>query len=188
MKEYFFYHTLDECECGKKVYSMVERITVGTGVSDPKKERSIDLNNELQLLFVCSQGKCSYRKSVPQIIRSRREGIQCVCWRSIAYNPETCVFLCPMLGGGCGVCFHEMDSLTYVHTEQAKSACEDNAWVTLVHKARKVCDDKPGILKYKLNESNMHGELVYECRVNNNCKQVLHDILSPALLYDNTII
>jgi hypothetical protein len=76
---------------------VVERITVGTGVSDPTKERSIDLNNELQLLFVCSQGKCSYRKSVPQIIRSRREGIRCVCSRSIAYDPKTCVFSCPVV-------------------------------------------------------------------------------------------
>jgi hypothetical protein len=68
MKEYFAFYTPDKCECGKKVHSVVERITVGTGVSDPTKERSIDLNNELQLLFVCAQGKCSYRKSVPQII------------------------------------------------------------------------------------------------------------------------
>ena len=190
MKEYFSFYTADKCECGKKVHSVVERITVGTGVSDPTKERSIDLNNELQLLFVCSQGKCSYRKSVPQIMRSRREGIRCVCSRSIAYNPETCVFSCPAMlgGGGCGVCFHEMDSLTYVHTEQAKTACEDHAWLMLARKARKVCQDKPGILKYRLDESNMHGELVYECAMNNSCRQFLRDILSPNLLYNNTII
>jgi hypothetical protein len=45
MKEYMFYHTLDKCECGKDVHSVLERITAGTGVGDPTKERSIDLNN-----------------------------------------------------------------------------------------------------------------------------------------------
>jgi hypothetical protein len=79
MKEYMFYHTLDKCECGKDVHSVLERITAGTGVGDPTKERSINLNNELQLLFVCSTGQCSYRKSVPQIVITRREGICCVC-------------------------------------------------------------------------------------------------------------
>jgi hypothetical protein len=91
-------------------------------------------------------------------------------------------------GGGCGVFFHEMDSLTYVHTEQAKTASEDHAWLMLARKARKVCQNKPGILKYRLNESNMHGELIYECGINNSCRQVLRGILSPNLLYNNTII
>ena len=190
MKEYLFFHKLDKCECGQKVYAVVERVTAGVGVSDPTKERSIDLNNELQLLFVCSQGKCSYRKSIPQIVHTRSERIRCVCSRSIVYNPETCVFSCPVMleGGGCGVCFHEMDSLTYVHTEQAKTACEDHAWLMLANKARKVCQNKPGILKYRLEEPKMCGELVYECGLNNSCRQILRDIVSPNLLYNNTII
>ena len=189
MKEYLFFHRLDKCECGLKVYAVVERITVGVGVSDPTKERSIDLNNELQLLFVCSQGKCLYRKSIPQIVQTRCERIRCACSRSIVYNPETCVYSCPTMvnGGGCGVCFHEMDSLTYVHTEQAKTACEDHAWLMLPRKARQVCHNKPGIIKYRL-ESNMCGELVYECGLNNSCRQILRNILSPTLLYNNTII
>jgi hypothetical protein len=190
MKEYFSFYTPNKCECDKKAHAVVERITVGMGVTDPIKERSIDLNNELQLLFVCSQKKCSYRRSVPQIVRSCREGIQCVCSRSIAYNSDTCVFSCPAMlgGGGCGVCFHEMDSLTYVHTQQAKTASEDHAWLMLACKARKVCQNKPGILKYRLNESNMHGELVYECGINKSCRQVLRDILSPTLLCNGTVI
>ena len=190
MKEYIFFHTPEKCECNKKAQIILERITAGSGVADPTKERSIDLNNELQLLFVCSQGKCLYRKSVPQIIRGTREGIRCVCSRFIVYNPITRVFSCPAMsnGGGCGVCFHEMDSLTYVHTQQAKTTCEDHAWLMLARKARKVCQDKPGILKYQLNESNMHGELVYECGLNNSCRQVLRDILSPTLLCKGTAI
>jgi hypothetical protein len=98
------------------------------------------------------------------------------------FNPKTLVFSCPVATGGCGVYFHEMDSLTYIHTEQAKSATEDRAWLTLHRKARVVCQDKPSILKYELNESNMHGELIYQCRINNSCKQVKRDILSPVLL------
>jgi hypothetical protein len=85
MKEYFFFHTPEKCECNKKAQIILERITVGSGVAYPTKERSIDLNNELQLLFVCSQGKCLYRKSVPQIIRGTREGIKCICSRFIVY-------------------------------------------------------------------------------------------------------
>jgi hypothetical protein len=172
------------------VDAVVGRVTVGVGVSDPTKERSIDLNNELQLLFVCSQGKCSYRKSIPQIRQSRCERIRCICTGSTIYNPETCVFSCPVLlqGGGCGVCFHEMDSLTYVHMEQARTACEDHTWLILSNKARKLCHNKPDILKYRLEESNMRGELVYECGLNNSCRQILRNILSPTLLYNNTII
>jgi hypothetical protein len=190
IKEYIFFHTPEKCECGKKAQAILERLTVGRGVADPTKERSIDLNNELQLLFVCAQKKCSYRKSVPQIVRGCREGIQCVCSRFTVYNPETCVFSCPAMlnGGGCGVCFHQMDSLTYVHTQQAKTATEDHAWLMLARKARKVCQDKPGILKYQLDESTMHGELVYECGLNNSCRQVLRDILSPILLCNGTVI
>jgi hypothetical protein len=190
MKEYLFFHKLDKCECGLKVYAVLERITVGAGVSDPTKEHSIDLNNELQLLFVCSQGKCPYRKSIPQIVQTRCERIRCVCTGSIVYNSETCVYLCPAMsngGGGCGVCFHEMDTLTYVHTEQAKTACEDHAWLMLPLKARKVCD-KPGILKYRFEEFGMRGELVYECGLNNSCRKFLRDVLSPTLLYNGTVI
>ena len=150
MKEYMFYHTLDKCECGKDVHSVLERITAGTGVGDPTKERSIDLNNELQLLFICSTGQCSYRKSVPQIVITRREGICCVCQSYTVFNPKTRVFSCPVATGGCGVYFHEMDSLMYIHMEQAKSATEDCAWLTLHRKARVVCQGKPGILKYEL--------------------------------------
>jgi hypothetical protein len=105
MKEYIFFYSPEKCECNEKAQIILERITAGSGVADPTKERSIDLNNELQLLFVCSQEKCSYRKSVPQIVRGCREGIQCVCSRFTVYNPETCVFSCPAMcnGGGCGV-------------------------------------------------------------------------------------
>ena len=190
MKEYLFFHKLDKCKCGLKVAVVVERITAGVGVSDPTKERSIDLNNELQLLFVCSQGKCIYRKSIPQIVQGRGERMRCACSGVLIYNSETCVYSCPAMangGGGCGVCFHEMDSLTYVHTEQAKTACEDNVWLMLPRKARQVCHNTPGILKYRM-EPNMCGELVYECGLNNSCRQFLRNILSPTLLYNNTII
>jgi hypothetical protein len=34
----------------------------------------------------------------------------------------------------------------------------------------------------------MHGELVYECGLNNSCRQVLRNILSPTLLCNGTVI
>jgi hypothetical protein len=191
LKDYLFFLKLDKCECGHKTNAIVDRVTVGAGVSDPTKERSIDLNNELQLLFVCSQGKCSYRKSIPQIRQSCHERIRCICTGSIVYNPETRVFSCPVLskgGGGCGVCFHEMDLLTYAHMEQARTVCEDHVWLSLSNKARRPCHDKPGILKYRLEEGNMRGKLIYECALNNSCRQILRNILSPTLLYNNTVI
>jgi hypothetical protein len=72
--------------------------------------------------------------------------------------------------------------------KQSRSICEDHAWLMLPRKARKLCQNKPGILKYRLEEHNMHGELIYECGLNNSCRQILRDILSPTLMYKNTVI
>ena len=126
-----------------------DRVTAGTGVSEPTFYRSVDLNNELQLLFVCSKGRCSYRRSIPQIVRGKRE-FRCICQPYLVYHEERQIYAWPVVDGGCGVCFHELDSLTYAHQEIAKTASEDNVWLCLRRKAMKVCE-WPGILKYRLN-------------------------------------
>lgn len=144
LQPYLFWHTNKKCECREEMRMSIERITVGAGVEDPAKQRSIELDNELQLVYVCSTGRCSYCQSVPQI--ESKEGIRCVCSLHMIYHADKRIYLCPKSNGGCGACFHEMDSLTYMHVEIAKVAVEDHAWLSLRRKAMEVCGQR-GFLK-----------------------------------------
>ena len=178
VKQYMFFHDRPRCLCGVFVRAVVERVTVGCGVTDPTREKSIDLNNEYQLLFICDRKKCTYRKSVPQIIYDRGEKIKCVCNASVDYDSEKKVFSCARRET-CGVRFHEMDSLTYIHTEQEKTSFDDHAWMTMRRRAPDICG-KQGILKYRLNDG-LIGELLYECNINNTCRKIVHDTYVPMM-------
>jgi hypothetical protein len=69
---YLFWHTRDKCDCDEYTRLAVERGTAGKGVEDPLKERSVQLNDELQPIYMCPLQKCDYRKSIPQIESQRR--------------------------------------------------------------------------------------------------------------------
>lgn len=74
--------------------------------------------------------------------------------------------------------------LTYACTEITRNESVDSAWCSLPKTAREICEKK-GILKYRLFENfNFHGELVYECRRNNSCKKIKHDIMTPLIIHD----
>jgi hypothetical protein len=40
-----------------------------------------------------------------------------VCGEKCVYHIDKQIYSCPKLNGGCGVCLHELDSFTYMHTE-----------------------------------------------------------------------
>ena len=93
----------------------------------------------------------------------------------------------PKLNGGCSVCLHELDSFTYMHTEICLEETEDFSWVCLRKDASEICGLR-GILKYRLNENLMNGEMVYECRKDSKCKIFKCNIMTPAILVDGVEI
>jgi hypothetical protein len=185
---YLFWHTREKCACRKNTMIVVERVTAGEPVEDPTKQRSIQLNNELQPFYMCALQKCEYRKSIPQIVvESERRRIECVCSKPTIYHAEKKVYACAQVDGGCGVCFHELDSLTYVCTEISRSETVDSVWCCLSKSAKIVCGMK-GVLKYRLCENFMIGELLYECRQNNSCRQVKRDVFIPSIFHNDVEI
>ena len=116
---------------------------------------------------------CGYRLSVPQIVR-KRYILKCLCARQCVYHNG--VYSCSRANGGCGVCFHENDSLTFMHTAIAKEK------MTLTLYAPDICHHR-GVIKYIFNEFSMQGELLYMCRVKNDCLLVkdmyLHECTIP---------
>lgn len=158
------------------------------GVEDPTKQWSIQLNNKLQLFYVCPLQKCEYRKSIPQIVvEKEKRRIDCICCQPTIYHPEKGIYTCAQVDGGCSGCFHELDTLTYVCTELARNGTVDNVWCCLKKRAMKVCE-QPGILKYRLYDNFMTGELLYECRQNNSCRKVKRDIFIPAIIHNGVEI
>lgn len=119
-------------------------------------------------------------KSIPQV-RNVQSPLECLCGIQCVYlqtkAPYACAHLPPKT---CGVCFHEVDSLTYIHVNLADDETEDVAWLQLPRKAKHVCG-LPGILKYRLNKNERGGELLYACRRSNACDEVEKDILLPAI-------
>ena len=85
---YLLYH--DKCRCGQQTRAVVERITVG---QQPAYLRSIQLNNELQLFYICNDDVCGYRLSVPQIV-GKRLVIKCLCGRVCLYHDGVYSWLC----------------------------------------------------------------------------------------------
>ncbi|CAB4025869.1 Hypothetical predicted protein, partial [Paramuricea clavata] len=178
---YLFWHTREKCGCDEYTKLAVERVTAGKDVSDPTKERSIQLKNEIQPIYLCAMQKCTYRKSIPQIVSHH---LRCVCNKPMIYLAEKEIYCCAELDGGCGSCFHEFDTLTYVCTELAREGCIDSPWCTIPRVAKTICGQK-GILKYRLFENfNFHGELIYECRNDDTCTEVLRDINIPAVFFN----
>jgi hypothetical protein len=108
---------------------------------------------------MCAGDVCGFKLSVPEIVRKQSE-IKCLCARRCIYNSG--VYSCPKVGGGCGVCFHEKDSLTFMHT-----------WIVNKQKQLtiyppKICHHR-GVIKYMFNEFSMDGQLVYRCRIADDC-------------------
>ena len=185
LQPYLFWHTNKKWECCEEMRMSIERITVGAGVEDPTKQRSIQLDNELQLVYVCSTGRCSYRQSVPQI--ESKEGIRCVCSPPhMIYHADKRIYLCPKSNGGCGA---SRDGLSNVHAcRNCQSSSRRSRVVIFASQGYGSLWATRYFEKYKLNKSNMRGELIYECRKNNTCRQVKRNILSPALLSNSVMI
>ena len=123
---YLLWLTRERCECRQRTRGIVERVTAGQIPSNqPPNERTIHLENELQLMYVCDEGRCDYKKSIPQI-KVQQTTIKCACDRKCIYHPDKRIYSCLFVDGGCGVCFHELDSLTYMHTMLAKDEREDS--------------------------------------------------------------
>ena len=156
VKEYIFYMLYrDRCVCGLQTKAVLKRISYTT----PSYLRGPCAKSELQLFYVCSKDVCDVEQSVPEIV-AKRHLIKCLCGRRCVY--EYGVYSCPKVGGGCGVCFHEMDSLTFMHT-----------WIVNKKKPLtlyppRICHLR-GVIKYIFNEISMQGQLFYKCRAASDC-------------------
>ena len=181
-----FFFQREHCMCQRDTILVLLRLTAGLLPTPPAHPRSIYLEDELQFMFVCEKRKCSYRQSVPQI-QSRKTSLRCVCGEKCVYHIDKQIYSCPKLNGGCGVCLHELDSFTYMHTEICLEETEDFSWVCLRKDASKICELK-GILKYRLNENLMNSEMVYERRKDSKCKIIKRNIMTPAILVDGVEI
>jgi hypothetical protein len=141
----------DKCRCNKQTKAILTRVSCGG--DNPSYLRRARLHEELQLLYVCSDDVCSYKLSVVEIVR-KRHTIRCLCDRPCIY--ESGVYSCGKENGGCGVLFHEKDSLTFMHT-----------WIRNKHKPLslyppRICHHRAAI-KYIFNEVSMVGQLLYRC-------------------------
>jgi hypothetical protein len=173
--EYIFYMLYrDKCRCNKQTKAILMRVSCGDNATtcthaDTVHDnirytrttgiRRVRLQEELQLFYVCPDDACGYKLSVVEIVR-RRYSIKCLCGRVCLY--EEGVYSCGKLNGGCGVLFHEKDSLTFMHT-----------WIRNKQKPLslyppRICHQK-ACIKYIFNEVSMRGQLLYRCRVDGNC-------------------
>jgi hypothetical protein len=159
---YYIFYILnrDKCKCRKQTCAVLKHVTAG---HEPSYLRSISLNNELQLFYVCNQGICDYDYSIPQNVKKRYD-IKCLCCKVCNYFNG--IYSCSKLNGGCGVCFHEQDSLTFMHTVIANEKCD-----YISPFAPKICHYK-GVIKYVFNELENKGTLLYRCRVKYDCLHV----------------
>ena len=119
----------------------------------------VKLHNELQLFYVCANDVCGYHLSVPQIVR-KRHVIKCLCERQCLYHNG--VYSCAKVNGGCGVLFHENDSLTFMHTAIVK----EREQLTIY--PPRICHHR-GVIKYTFSKLSMQGKLLYRRRVANDC-------------------
>jgi hypothetical protein len=160
-QSYLFYLDFECLRCERSpceehtIIAVVERTVVPAGDVE-----EICLNHELQLLYVCQ--KCETRLSIPQLLRERGKTLRCVCNRVCTYHNG--FYKCPVQDGGCGVYFHEYDSLTFMHTNIVQDEVEDNVWVYFRNVAPQICGTK-GVLKYVLDEKSMKGQLIYRCKL-----------------------
>ena len=135
------------CPCGVLLKANVERVIASC--------HDVHIDNELQLFFICRNGVCNYKRSLVELKQSR---IRCVCDRYCQRDGE--IYKCVRGESGCGTYFHELDSLTYMHTEMLKYDLEDNAFAYLPKNVCKLKCGHYGILKY----SNKYNEVLYVCK------------------------
>ncbi|CAB3980426.1 Hypothetical predicted protein [Paramuricea clavata] len=124
------------CECGTSLKASLEFVPV---------------LNELQLFFICRNGVCDFKRSMPQLKNSR---IRCVCEKFCERDGE--IYKCPRGEKGCGTYFHELDSFTFIHTIIQKIDLEDDAWAYLPINVKPLKCGAYGILKYNSEQKRLN--------------------------------
>jgi hypothetical protein len=155
---YYIYYILnrEKCKCRKQTRAVLKCVTT---TCEPIYLRNISLDNELQLFYVCNNDTCDYENSVPQIVKKRYD-IKCLCCKVCNYYKG--VYYCMRENGGCGVCFHELDSLTFMHTIITNEKYDYiSPFAPFAH--------YKSVIKYVLNELEITGQLLYRCRVKDDC-------------------
>ena len=135
------------CICGVPLKANVERVIASC--------HDVHIDNELQLFFICRNGVCNYKRSIVQLKQSR---IRCVCGRYCQRDGE--IYKCSRGESGCGTYFHELDSLTYMHTEMLIYNLEDSMYAYLPRNVRKLKCGHCGILKY----SSKYNRVLLVCK------------------------
>ena len=150
------------CICGVPLKANVERVIASC--------HDVHIDNELQLVFICRNGVCNYKRSIVQLKQSR---IRCVCEKYCQRDGE--IYKCSRGESGCGTYFHELDSLTYMHTEMLKNNLEDSMYAYLPINIKKLKCGHYGILKYSSKYN----------RVLLVCKHLFCDCFTEAVIIPN---
>ena len=139
------------CVCGVALKASVEHVM----------SRGVHLGNETQVYFICRDGGCDYKRSIPQL-KDLQSRIRCVCGRYCEHDGE--VYKCPRGEDGCGTYFHELDSLTYMHTVMLQDELEDCVWAYLPINVKRLECGHYGVLKYVSRSENRYGRLMLVCK------------------------
>jgi hypothetical protein len=168
-----YIHTMDTC---RDFFSnhVNTRTTCLCGV--PVKAAMVDIatcnDAEIQLFLTCRNGTCNYERSVIQLQESR---IRCVCGRFCLHDGE--IYKCSRGEAGCGTYFHELDSLTYMHTTMLQEELEEHMFAYLPKSVKQLKCGHYGILKYRSSENNW-GKLILICR-SLFCDEFTEAVIAP---------
>jgi hypothetical protein len=187
--EYFkkYIHTMDTCRdffsnhvntrtaclCGVLVKASMARATC-SDVHIDNEHHYTNHYHEIQLFLTCRNGTCNYERSVIQLQDSR---IRCVCGRFCLHDGE--IYKCSRGEAGCGTYFHELDSLTYMHTTMLQEELEEHVFAYLPKNVKQLKCGHYGILKYRENNcENKCGKLILICR-SLFCDEFTEAIIAP---------
>jgi hypothetical protein len=159
-------NTRTTCLCGVLVKAAM--VQVNATCND------VRIDNEIQLLLTCRNGTCNYERSVIQLQDSR---IRCVCARFCLHDGE--IYKCSRGEAGCGTYFHELDSLTYMHTTMLQEELEEHVFAYLPTSVKQLKCGHYGILKYRENNcENKCGKLILICR-SLFCDEFTEAVIAP---------
>jgi hypothetical protein len=178
-----YIHTMNECQyflrgvntrvtclCGEALKASMAQVIASCN--------DVHIDNEIQLFFTCRNGGCNYERSVIQLQDSR---IRCVCGRFCQHDGE--IYKCSRGEAGCGTYFHELDSLTYMHTEMLQEELEDCVFAYLPKNVKRLKCGHYGILKYRSSSENNYGKLMLICR-SLFCDEFTEAVIAPDFKID----
>jgi hypothetical protein len=179
-----YIHTMDACQdflrthVNTRVTCLCGEMLKASMVQVIASCNDVHIDNEIQLLLTCRNGGCNYERSVIQLQDSR---IRCVCGRFCQHDGE--IYKCSRGEAGCGTYFHELDSLTYIHTTMLQEELEEHVFAYLPKNVKQLKCGHYGILKYRSSSENNCGKLILICR-SLFCDEFTEAVMAPDFIIE----